>query len=323
MNIGLIGYGFMGGAHLAALTATPGATLRAVATRTRPTGDAPTRGNLDLKCVPLPAEVAWTPDWQTVVDDPTLDAVDICLPTHLHREVILRALAQGKHVLCEKPMALTPRECDEILEAADRAGRTLMVAQVLRFTTPYRQAGSFVQASERLESCTLRRTTGYPQWSPWLADRAQSGGAILDLLSHDLDQVLAWFGPPGGLSAVTLGEVDTVRATLLYPGGPCVVVEGGWLGPDTPFAQSFCLEAEAATLTFAEGELRRTHAAVSERIDLPAQDAYAEEIAYFLDCCQTGAVPSLCPPAASADAVRLATLVYRSREQNGKELLWQ
>ncbi len=70
---------------------------------------------------------------------PAIDAVDICLPTQMHRDVILAAFAKGKHVLCEKPMALTPAECDEVLQAAATLqGRTFMVAQVLRFMYPYR-----------------------------------------------------------------------------------------------------------------------------------------------------------------------------------------
>jgi hypothetical protein len=62
MNIGLIGYGFMGGAHATAIQSLPGVALYALASRTRPSDDGPTRGNLDLKTAPLPDSVKWTPD---------------------------------------------------------------------------------------------------------------------------------------------------------------------------------------------------------------------------------------------------------------------
>ncbi len=324
MNIGLIGYGFMGGAHLAAIEALPGATLLAVASRTRPAVDGPVRGNLNLKAGPLPRAVRWQPDWHTIVDDAAIDAVDICLPTHLHQEVILSALRRGKHVLCEKPMALTGRDCDELLQAALTSGRIFMVAQVLRFMQPYRHAAQFIQAAgpQAIESCTLRRSTGYPQWSDWLAREECSGGAILDLLSHDLDQALAWFGPPRTVSAVPFGEIDTARATLRYTERLSITVEGGWLTRDSPFAASFQIKTSHISLTFAGDKLLDTRGAQVKEIPLSSHDPYAEEIAYFLDCCRRDVAPDLCPPAASADAVRLALLVQQSRAQNGKELAW-
>ena len=107
--------------------------------------DGPARGNLNLPSGPLPENVAWYADWQSIVADPEVDAVDVCLPTDLHREVVLAALAAGKHVLCEKPMALTTEDCDGMMAAAQASGRTFMVGQVLRFMSPYRYAADFVR----------------------------------------------------------------------------------------------------------------------------------------------------------------------------------
>jgi len=106
MNIGLIGSGFMGGAHAAAIQSLPGVALYALASRTRPSDDEPTRGNLDLKTAPLPESVKWTPDWREVVADPAIDAVDICLPTYLHKPVALGRL--------RKRQACVVREADGI-----------------------------------------------------------------------------------------------------------------------------------------------------------------------------------------------------------------
>src|SRR5579859_4338387 len=106
MRIGLIGFGFMGIAHLGAIDRIEDATLTAVASRTRPMADAPPRGNLHhIKSTALPDQATWYSDWRQLLLDPEVDAVDICLPTHLHKEVVLSALNRGKHVLCEKPMA--------------------------------------------------------------------------------------------------------------------------------------------------------------------------------------------------------------------------
>ena len=324
MNIGLIGYGFMGRAHAAAIQNLPGVTLYALACRTRPSHDEPIRGNLNLANLPLPDSVTWTPDWREIVIDPAIDAVDICLPTHLHKPVALAALKQGKHVLCEKPMALNTSECDELMAQAVGSGKIFMIAQVLRFRYPYICAFDFIRAGglDNVLSCTLERSTGYPQWSKWLANTDQSGGVILDLLSHDLDQALLWFGPPDSVSAIDVGNIDTVEATLRY-GNRNVVVTSGWLAPDTPFSESFRIETDDRTLHYDGAALTLTHDGDRESIEMPEHDAYADEIAYFLDCAKTGALPARCLPEDSARVVRLAGLVKRSREESGRHASWQ
>lgn len=324
MNIGLIGYGFMGGAHAAAIQSIPDVTLYALATRTRPSADGPTRGNLDLKTVPLPDSVKWTASWEEVVADPAVDAVDVCLPTHLHKAVVLAALQHGKHVLCEKPMAMNPEECDELMAAAAKAGKTFMIAQVLRFMYPYSYALEFVQSegADHVTSCVLQRSTGYPQWSEWLAKNDRSGGAILDLLSHDLDQALHWFGQPETISAVSIGEVDTAEA-MLRSGDRVVTVKGGWLAPETPFSASFHIKTATASLDYDGTVLTQTRDGIAHEIAIPEHDAYADEIAYFVQCAKTGTAPDRCPPTDSARVVRLAEVLKRSREEQGREISWQ
>jgi predicted dehydrogenase len=324
MKIGLIGYGFMGGAHAAAIGQIPGVTLAAVASRTRPSEDGPVRGNLDLKAGPLPDSVHWTPDWQEIVDDPEIDAIDICLPTHLHKQVIERAFLKGKHVLCEKPMALTTEDCAELLALADKSGRTFMIAQVLRWMFPYQYALDFVRTVGRdaITACTLQRSTGYPQWSQWLGKKEVSGGAVLDLLSHDLDQVLQWFGDPQGVSAVTIGEVDTMRAAMRYSDGLQVVVEGGWMPPEVAFSASYTIETKDSKLVLKDGKLHLTRNGETHEVEQPEQDAYFDEIAYFVQCCRKAELPAMCLPADSAKAVKLALLLEQSKEENGRELVW-
>ena len=323
MRVGLLGYGFMGGAHLAALQRLEGVEVGAVSSRVRPSADGPARGNMDLQSGPLPDTVAWHSDWRSIIADPTIDAVDVCLPTDLHREVVLAALAAGKHVLCEKPMALTTSDCAEMLAAARASGAVFMVGQVLRFMYPYRYASSFIQEAGRknIVRCALRRSTGYPQWGGWLAQQERSGGAILDLLSHDLDQALRLFGEPQSMTANSLGPVDTMRGILTYEDGLEVVVEGGWFSSDTPFSASFEIETKNELLTFHDNLLRRKKDAGEARlVDIPDHDPYFDEIAYFIDCCRRNASPTLCPPSESAQAVELSLQLIASREANGKEI---
>jgi predicted dehydrogenase len=308
------------------MRAIEGVTVKSLATRTRPSANGPAKGNLDLKSEPLPEDVAWHSDWREVIADPEIDAVDVCLPTDLHKEVTLAALAAGKHVLCEKPMALNEEDCDAMLAQAHKSGRVFMVGQVLRFMFPYQYAARFIEKAgrEAVARCTFQRSTGYPGWGGWLANEERSGGAILDLLCHDLDEVLSLFGPPRSVSAISMGPVDTVQATLRYGDRLAVQIEGGWFSSETAFSASFVVETQDEVLSL-EGDVLRLQkrGEAGKVIEVPRHDPYFDEIAYFIDCCRRNAAPELCLPEESAAAVRLSNLVRAARDLNGKEMKWQ
>jgi predicted dehydrogenase len=323
MKIGIIGFGFMGGVHLAAIKRIEGATVTAVASLVRPAPDAPPRGNLEqVESSSLPADVNWHSDWRELLLDPNIDAVDICLPTHLHKEVVLSALEKGKHVLCEKPMALTESDCDEILEAANRSGCVFMVGHVLRFTYPYSYAASFVSSIGHgsVKVCTLKRKAGYPQWSDWLSKEECSGGAILDLLIHDIDMALNLFGQPSTVGAISDGEIDTMHGVLHYARGLKVQIQGGWYAPDVPFSASFQIVGDDAALLFEDGKLWLNRSGEKQPVDIPEHREYLEQMRYFVECCKNHIAPERCPPAESAQAVRLANLLKTSRDKDGMEI---
>ena len=141
MQIAVVGLGFMGSTHLKAMRGLPEVELAAVysSDERKLAGDLTAiQGNiggpgerLDFSSVRKYREIA------PLLADPTIDAVDICLPTDLHEQVAIEALRAGKHVLVEKPMALDGAGADRILAEAGKAGRVLMTAQVLRFFPEY------------------------------------------------------------------------------------------------------------------------------------------------------------------------------------------
>src|SRR5947209_6384754 len=122
--------------------------------------------------------------------------------------------------------------------------------QLIRFWPEYEELRKFVQSSEYgpTRSATFVRRSGLPDWSGWLTDQSRSGGAVLDLLLHDVDQVLLLFGMPQRVAAKSISGPDTVMATLIYPGGPEVRIQGGWFAPGTPFSMSFQIRAYRAEL---------------------------------------------------------------------------
>jgi predicted dehydrogenase len=325
VNIGILGLGFMGATHLAACSKVDGLEVTAVSTRDLKTlsGDlSHIGGNLVReRSFPDFSAAAKYTDWRELIDDPSVDAVDICLPTDLHEGAAVAALDAGKHVLCEKPMALTNGGCERMLRAAEAHDRILTIGHVLRFWPAYVYLRKFVSSGEygKIRSATFVRQCGVPDWSSWLPVADRSGGAILDLLIHDVDQALALFGRPQGVRAKSLGEGDTVAATLIREGGPEVRIQGGWFAAGTPFSMSFQVQAERAQLDYSQvGLVLSDQSGRRDVIEPGDDDPYALQLSYFADCCQSSRQPELCAPQDAAAAVEVALLLKESRARNGE-----
>ena len=317
----------MGAVHLSAYSKITGVSVAAVcAGRSKDfTGDlSQVGGNLAREPFAFDfSAVRKYADWRELVADPHIDVVDICLPTDLHAEVTVAALGNGKHVLCEKPMALTIPECERMMAAAAGGDRLLMIGQVLRFWPEYEELQKFVQSGEYgpIRSATFVRRSGLPDWSRWLTDESRSGGAVLDLLLHDIDQAALLFGMPQRVAAKSMGDPDTLMATLIYPGGPEVRIQGGWFAPGMPFSMSFQVRADRAELEWTPAGLFLSDATGQRRkLAVSSADAYESELAYFLACCHNGEQPRRCMPFESAQAVGLALLLKQSRAKGGEQL---
>jgi predicted dehydrogenase len=262
-------------------------------------------------------------DWSEIVRDSELDAVDICLPTDLHAPVAIDAMRAGKHVLCEKPLALTAADCDRMIAESEPRDRVLMAAQVLRFWPAYTYLERFVKLREYGEtlSATFIRRCGVPDWSRWLTDDSRSGGAVLDMLIHDIDQALWLFGTPDRIAAKSLGGIDTVAATFIYPNGPEVRIQGGWFAAGAPLLMTFQVRAERAELELTpQGLYLSDQAGERKQVELDGADPYQTELAYFVQCCRHNRKPERCMPQNSARAVKLALLVKQSRAMGGEQL---
>lgn len=334
MRVAVLGLGFMGSTHLRALKRIQGAEVVAVMDQDeqRLSGDLSSiQGNIGG-----PGErfdFSGLKRYRTIEEvtaDPDVEAVDICLPTHLHVRATLAALANGKHVLVEKPMALDGAACDEMIAEARRRQRVLMVAHVLRFIPAYKSLAELVRGGKlgAVRSAIFRRRCAAPTWGPWEFDKAKSGGGVFDLLIHDLDMCLHLFGRPQAVSATGFEDlpngIDTILAELHYPGIGFVAITGGWhhVG-EYPFSMEYTVVAERGTLEYSSARdgaaLYRAGGGV-EALPSNGSDWYQAEIEYFLDCCDKGAWPELCPPEDSATAVKLALRMLESRARGGERL---
>lgn len=334
MKIGVIGLGFMGSAHLAAYQGVRGFELGALCSSdpSKLAGDlGGVGGNLDRGGGRFDFGGAARHSLASeLILDPGVEAVDICTPTHLHRPLAIEALQAGKHVLVEKPMALTVQDCQEMRECAAAAGRVLMVAQVLRFFPEYVAARAKVLGGElgSVRTAVFRRRCAAPAWGQWLKDPARSGGGVFDLLIHDFDYARHLFGVPRAVRAVGYEHldagIDVAQAELLYDSGPTVLIAGGWHHPASfPFSMEFTIVCDGGTLDYHSGSGGlRLYAAdgTAKDLEIPEQDGFEAELQAFVDACEHGQPCPACPPGESAEAVAMALAMRQSRSRGGEHV---
>lgn len=177
IRLGIIGGGWPGAAHARGALGSGGFKLSAVADLI------PQRRQKLMAEFQIPREYS---DAADLIADRELDAVSICLPTHLHLPVTLAAFKAGKHVLCEAPPALSAAEAARMHRAAEKAGKVLLYALQRRFgghEQAARQALARGLAGQPYHvRCVWTRTRGTPVGTGWYTQRAQSGGgALIDL----------------------------------------------------------------------------------------------------------------------------------------------
>lgn len=331
MNIGVIGLGFMGSTHLQALTKVPGARVAAVMSRNekRLSGDmSDVGGNLNIAGAKMDfSGCKRYRQIDEILNDSEVEAVDICVPTYLHEEIAVAALRRGKHVLVEKPMALDGPTADRIVQEADKQGRVLMVAQVLRFFSEYTGLAELVRSGRlgTIRSALFRRRTAVPTWGEWEFDRSKSGGGVYDLLIHDVDIALHLFGVPDAISSTghedLRGGIDNITAQFHYKNVDSVTITGGWHHRgEYPFSMEYTVVGDNGVIEFSSaGRPARVYwkNEASEALPSPAIDPFAEELGYFVECCRAGKAPERCPPRESALAVWAAQLMVQARERKG------
>ena len=173
-----------------------------------------------------------TSDWRELIAMRDIDVVDVCVPTPFHSEIVIAALAAGKHVLCEKPLAGTLAEAQSIADAAKSASGYLMPAMCVRFWPQWAWLKAAIADGRygRVRGATfLRQGCGPPGW---YRNGEMSGGALLDLHIHDTDFVCHLFGQPKAVSTrgyrAQTGGFDHVNTHYHYDEIPLVVADGGW-----------------------------------------------------------------------------------------------
>lgn len=337
MRVALIGYGAWGRHHARALEAAPSADLVAIVAHGE---DSAAAAAAERPTVAVHRELA------PVLADPSIEAVVVASPNATHAAIALAALKAGKHVLLEKPMALTARDCDALIAAARQAGRVLTIGHELRVSTQWGRIKSLIAegaiGAPRHASLSLFRFPYRTGSGGWRYDLGRVGSWILEEPVHFFD-LLLWYGaawgPPVALRAVAEGDPAMPRAlavTLRFAGGEFASVNtivGG-------FEHHVALHVMGDN-----GAIRSLWSAAMDRSFAPSASlhlfrgrAQPGETAEAIPITETGEVyelvtqaeqaiqgfrtgQALVPPEAGRDAVRCCLLAERSARE-GREIPW-
>ncbi|MCK5114301.1 MAG: Gfo/Idh/MocA family oxidoreductase [Phycisphaerae bacterium] len=266
-------------------------------------------------------------DFIELLTDPDVELIVLCVPTYLHAKMTRQALQSGKHVFCEKPMALNRKETASMLDAAEKTGKKLMIGQCLRFWPEYILLKNMIDDGRfgKVTSAVFRRFGALPDWSGdgWMSDVKKSGSAALSLHIHDTDTVLWFFGKPKGVTSFGYverdGSVHHLITSYRYKNFPMVCAEGGWLPGDVPFTMTVKIVFDLATVEYDLNKHPTTviyHAdGTEEPADIPNGYGHDDELAYFVNCIEEDIPPLQCLPADSALSVKIVEAEIESAKK--------
>lgn len=271
-----------------------------------------------------------------MLENEDLDMVDIVVPTYLHAEYSVKVLNKGINCFCEKPMALNTVQCDEMINAAKKNDKLLMIGHCLRFWREYVYLKDCV-VDNRYGKClgAYFYRGGYadhvnnPSWQDWIITREKGGGALFDQHIHDTDAINWIFGTPSHISVhgqkfFKNSAHDIVSASYGYDDKVITALDDiSYRG--LPFEYGYTVNFEKACLRYQNNKLTVFHEDCSvEEPDLTlygTEDAYFNEIFYFIKSIINGKKIEKCPPSDSKDTIRLSLLEMISADSFGKTMI--
>jgi predicted dehydrogenase len=298
VRIGLIGAGGIAGAHVAGYRRNPETVeFAAIADPVRESAEK-RRGEDE--------HVRTYADYREMIAAGGLDAVDICLPHHLHAEAIIAAADAGLHVLCEKPLCLTLDEADAIAAAAERNGVTIMCAHNQLFQPAVAAAKALVDSGALGRVYEVRTTDSFfndftLESMGWRARAATAGGGeLIDTGYHPL-YLLQHFagGSPTEVAAMLSrhrlefmeGE-DSAQVLVRYDNGVVGHVTTSWAYEPAVGTEKFSLVAEKGSLSSDGTTLHtRIRGEQPEVATFEPVHEFAAEVAHFAECILEGRRP--------------------------------
>lgn len=292
MRVGIVGAGSMGNTHAVGWSATDAELVGVVANR-----DGTGEGLAEKYGCKVYS------NYETLLND--VDIIDICAPSDLHYEMVLKAAAAKKHIICEKPIALTVAHGQAMIDACNKAGVRLFIALVVRFIPEYSAAQQVVASGQIGKPGVIRLTRASYQprkaKDNWFLDESRSGGMILDLMIHDYDYARWLAGDVTRVFAKSVragrpdAPTDYALVLLRFASGAIGHIEGGWAYPVGMFRVGMDIAGTDGVIEWHSDSTVTMRAHLHEvasgsvsdvalRVPISAEDPYTTEIKHFYDC---------------------------------------
>lgn len=272
LSVGIIGFGYMGRLHAQACTRVEGgARVTAIADP-----------NSELTGIPKGAR--HFADYRELLEDSHLDAISICAPTYLHCPMTLDALAAGKHVLLEKPIALNMEEANRMLAAARQAGKTLFVGMTHRFYPELLEAKRLLDEGGIGDLVLCRDNIlehfGFLQSPPWYLDKKLAGGGtvltsgihLVDRLRWFTDQRITHVAGYSGNPYFSMSVEDAAQMHLRFESGLAAELTFAWMREPHPLVCDLELIGTKGSLIVHTWKGYELHTAGGSRVKEVYQD---------------------------------------------------
>lgn len=286
LHVAVVGFGFMGKTHAKNILNSDLMELSAIVD---PQGGFVNQvsGNIDTGGISdeTLSKVRKYNHIDACLEQEDLDAVFICVHTLLHYEIAMKSLQHGLHVFIEKPFVLNIEEGERLLDEAEKRNLKLSVGHVVRFMPAYIKLYELYKNGVygKLKFISMSRFSGLPVWGEWgkrQKDFGSSGGALFDLVIHDIDFLQYLLGMPKTVDAVCipgdLSNYDYLSAYWHFPDETVrVKVEGGFIFHNQfPFEAGFKVLFEKASVTWSSIHSHELKVADNDTLQiLPLSDA--------------------------------------------------
>lgn len=237
--------------------------------------------------------VRFVANWRRALEE--VDAVVICTPPFAHCRQVVESARAKKHIFIEKPLALTKRQADRIVEEVRKNNVQLMVGYVLRFFPAFRAFKEILDSGRvgELVVAWINRMGGLPS-TPWLFDPKKSGGMTVEFNTHDVDFLLWLGGKPSAVYGKTLksrpdlGIEDNVWGIFTFSKG-IGVLGSSWSNP-LGFSAIGLIGTKGVVIMKEHNQVIMKEAdKEAESVPLPPEaDPYYEELLYFVNCLKEG-----------------------------------
>lgn len=258
-----------------------------------------------------------------------VDVVDICTPTDTHVEFVKLAAEAKKHIICEKPLALTSAEAEEMIHICEQNNVQLLVGHTLRFFPEYENAKNQIENGAIGRPGVIRMSRGVPyptKEREWYTEERRSGGLFLDLGIHEFEWIQSTFGDVQRVMAKHVKHteqsgksIEYGLVTLRMVDGTIVQVELSWA--ETKFRSSFEITGNKGMITYNYDDsnpvildLHEEESQVTLPKSMLGRDPYVRQMEHFIQCL-TGKTDPVVTADDALQAIRIAEAVKKSAEE--------